>query len=328
MAVISITINESTTQIVSGIPKTISISTNIPSTIFYTLDGSTPTIYSTIYTSTIFMPTDQTTVELNVFASNGVDASPVITETYEGTILDNARLPHSGTTAQAGTNYPNLYPFGSNYNKPNSSFTSPGNTSITVNDPSLPTISSGFDGEGNTTGNTNKDFTLENYSIKYSQTNELGEVTIGVGNLPAKVTVAPKAEIPESSNTYDRLFDPRALVVFQDLSKEDPELPPNINRMNFSWEDSNIARAGGNYFASGIDSPTTTGSFLRSHYNPRDNTMTYYYRDSASDKWIISKQPHIPKADQNNYSGMVFSRGGRGAGMIYQWIPFFRRTLG
>ena len=46
MAVITITINESSDQILAGIPKYITLTTNIPATIFYTLDGTTPTTLS------------------------------------------------------------------------------------------------------------------------------------------------------------------------------------------------------------------------------------------------------------------------------------------
>jgi hypothetical protein len=47
--IITITITESSVQLVSGIPKSVTITTNFPSTIFYTLDGSTPSVNSLIY---------------------------------------------------------------------------------------------------------------------------------------------------------------------------------------------------------------------------------------------------------------------------------------
>jgi len=326
MAVISVIINESSNQIIAGIPKTIAISTNIASTIFYTLDGTTPTIYSTIYTGPIYMPTNLLSVELKVFASNGSDTSPVITEIYQTNILQNAKLSHSTTTAPEGTNYPNLYPFGTNASAPNANYLNPGNAGVNVNDPALPTISAGFDGEGNPTSQTNLPYNSQNYNIVYSKTNAIGEVTVGVGDLPAKVTVKPEASIPESSNSYDKLFDPRALVIFQDISKEDPSLPPNINKMSFSLEDSDRARYGNNYFTAGLDSQQNTGTFLRSHYNPRDNSITYYYLGTISNKWIISKTPYQPKTTAPNLAGMVLSKS-RSAGMVFQWYPFNRRHL-
>ena len=96
MSVINVTITVSTDQVVSGIPKTVSISTNVPATIFYTLDGTTPTLFSSIYTSPIFLPYTPLSVILNVMATNGTDSSPVITETYQTDIVNsNARLTTS-----------------------------------------------------------------------------------------------------------------------------------------------------------------------------------------------------------------------------------------
>ncbi len=327
MAVISISITESTDQVVAGIPKIISISANISSTIFYTLDGSDPDIYSQIYINPIIMPTDESSITLKVFASNGIDTSPIITETYYTNILNNTRLPRSATTTPAGTNLSNLYPFGTNSYDPNSTFLNPGEAGLTVNDSSLPTTGSGFDGSGNVTGQTNLPYNSENYSIVYPKNNAQGEVVIGVGDIPSKITVTPKAEVPQSSNIYDKLFDPKALVIFQDASKDDPSIPAHINRMMFSLEDSEVARTGNNFFTSGLDSQPNTGTFLRSHYNPRDNTITYYYLDTISNRWIISKMPYQPKSsDPGNFSGIVFSRN-RSAGMVFEWHPFNRRVL-
>jgi len=55
-------------------------------------------------------------------ATNGVDTSPIITETYVTNMLNNARLPHSATDAQPGDNIPDLYPFGTNPLQPNGQF--------------------------------------------------------------------------------------------------------------------------------------------------------------------------------------------------------------
>jgi hypothetical protein len=77
MVVISVSIIESTEQVVSGIPRFITIETNIISVIYYTLDGSVPTINSTIYIDPIQLPLGPPTIVLSVFATNGTDTSPV-----------------------------------------------------------------------------------------------------------------------------------------------------------------------------------------------------------------------------------------------------------
>ena len=85
MSIISITITASPTQTIPGIPDTIALSTNEPSTIFFTLDGSVPNLSSPIYIVPIVMPQTLLTVVLSVFATNGVDNSAIITQTYSTT---------------------------------------------------------------------------------------------------------------------------------------------------------------------------------------------------------------------------------------------------
>ena len=325
MAIISVTILESSDQAVAGIPRSVAISANVPSTIFYTLDGTDPTLSSEIYTSPIIFSTKELKIELRVLATNGIVFSPIITEIYQTNILVDARLPHSSTTAQAGENLPGLYPFGTNPIQPNAQFLSPAEAGITVDNPALSQIPSGYDGNNNETGFTNSPYDLENYSIVYTDRNAQGQPT--VGNLPANVKIQLPVAPPEESEQFSNLFDPRAFVIFQDYSKENPNDPPHINREFFSLEDPEKVRDGVGYFNSGLDSPPVMGSFLRSHFNPRDNTITYYYLDTHANKWIISKTPFNPNSNPTgNLSGMALSRN-KGCGLIFEWQNFTRRVL-
>lgn len=327
MSVISVSITESEDQIVAGIPKSVTISTNVPSTIFYTLDGSDPDLFSNIYTGTLFLPLDKLSVTLKVLATNGIDYSVVVSEIYETDMLENARLPHSATSAPAGSNIEDLYPFGTNPIQPDATYLNPADAGITVYNPELSATPTGFNGDGYGTGFTNEPYNTENYSILYSTTNAEGEIKTGVGNLPASVKILEEPAIPEYTSQFTNTFDPRAFVIFQDFDKENPEDPPNINRQFFTLEDSNTARDGNNYFTTGLDAPPVNGTFLRSHYNPRDNTMTYYYLDTWTNKWIISKTPYKPTGPFNgNLSGVALSKQ-KGAGFVFQWMPFTRRVL-
>lgn len=328
MAVISVSVTVSAEQVVAGIPKTVSISTNIPASIFYTLDGSTPTLFSTMYTTAIFLPVDKLSVTLKILASNGIDTSPVITETYvtnmtEGT---NARLPHAGTTAEKGENLPSLYPYGTNPIQPNATFTSTATVGVTVDSANVDGYASGYDGAGNPTGFTDAPFDTLNYQIKYSTTDKLGQTGHGIGTLPAKATVIEESAPPNTTDQNSNTFDPRAFVIFQDASTENPNDPPHINRMHFSLENPEKSRDGNHFFTSGLDAPPVNGTFLRSHYNPRLNTITYYYLDSWTNKWIISTMPYTPSATAGNLSGMVLSKQ-PGAGFVFEWLPFARRVL-
>lgn len=329
MAVISISITESSEQIVSGIPRSISISVNILSTIFYTLDGTIPTLFSTIYTAPIQLPTSKPMVEIKVFATNGVDSSPIVDVVYQTNSLgQDARTPHSGTDAQPNSTQTsqNLAPFGGPGIQPGQQFLGAGSAGLNVYDPSLPAgTPSGFDANGNPTGFTNNQstgFPTKTFPLQLTDKDFEGFMGPGIGTLP-KNTIIPPTAPPSQSDINSPLFDPRALVIIQDLTKPvDPGLPPHINRMFFTLEDVEHTRQGNQYFNVGPDAPPVSGSFLRQHFNPADNTMTYYYFDSTQNRWIISKTPYVPKPAIQDYSeGMVFRRNG-GAGMVFQWIPF------
>lgn len=328
MTVISIIVTESTEQVISGIPRTITIGTNVPSTIFYTLDGTVPTLFSNIYTGPITLAIDKLTIIVNILATDGVNYSPIITETYTTNILHNARLPHSATTAPTDPNLQDLYPFGNPPLQPNGMFLNPGDAGVTVDDPSLPTVSNGFDGAGNANNFTNKPFNSENYNISYSTTNVENIPGNGIGTLPAQVKIKPNIPPSETTQQFTKTFDPRAFVIFQDFSKEDPNDPVQINKQFFTLEDPEKVRDGNNFYVSGLDAPPANGSFLRSHYNPRDNTISYYYLDTWANRWIISKQEFKPTGsfDGNLSVFPVDSKNGRPS-RVFEWIPFRRRVL-
>lgn len=327
MAVISVTITASEEQVVAGVPRTVSLSTNVPSTIFYTLDGTDPDIFSNIYISPISIPNSTISITIKVLATDGSNFSPIIEETYQTNILNNTRLPHSATTQQIGTQDDGLYPFGTNELQPNGSFLSPGEAGITVDDPSLPTISNAFDADGYPTLYTNEPYNIENYSISYSITNAQGETGLGIGTLPGNVSVEISPAPPEESQQFSSTFDPRALVIFQDFSQEDPNDPPHINRQFFTLDNPERSRDGNSFYTTAIEAPAATGSFLRSHYNPRDNTITYYYLDTTTNRWIISKTPYQPTGTWDGNLANTFSGRDQGVGRVFEWIPFQRRVL-
>ena len=113
MSVISVTITESTEQIVSGKPKFITIETNIPANIYYTLDGADPTTMSDIYIDKIYLPYEQNTLIVKVFATNGVDESPIIENKYSHEYPENLRRPRTVTDSNSSKSK-QLYPFGTN----------------------------------------------------------------------------------------------------------------------------------------------------------------------------------------------------------------------
>lgn len=325
MAVITLNIVESAISIVQGVPKSISITTNVPATCFYTLDGSIPTINSLIVVGSIDLTSPGSGVIFKVFATNGTNTSAIITQVY-GTVQAprNPRDKVIGLSSNSSASQ-NYGIFGSNSPNPNITW---GNTGgITVDSPDISNIPDGYAGFGDGTRSNGTDHSLESYKFIKTTTNYIGETGRGIGTLPNIKLTIPSQD-PTTSDTSKKLFNPRALVIIQDGTKppDDPNLVM-INRESFSL--SNSSDDNNKYSKLGMEGSIATGSFVRQFYNPRDQTITYYYHDSKSLRWVISKEPYVAKsANIFNYSLMVMpSRGGQGSRYVYGWRPFQRRVL-
>jgi hypothetical protein len=175
-------------------------------------------------------------------------------------------------------------------------------------------------------GYSNLEYTLENYKIQYTTMDAEGQYGKGVGTLPATVTVVRPAPPPEEADSYAKLFDPRALVIFQDVSKENPNDPPLINRHSFTLN-SNLSTDPSHLYNSGPDAVAASGFFVRSCFNPRDNTITYYYFDSKANRWIISKTPYQSKSNSTGNLYNIYPARNRNMGFVFQWRTFTRRVL-
>jgi len=333
MAVISLSVTESSEQIVAGIPRFISMATNLPSTIFYTLNGEDPTLYSDIYTDKIEVPTNQIKVVLKVFATDGSDYSPILQFDYESKeFAAGVRFSHSGTNAEPnnvmGTQP--KYPFGSNSYATDQVYTGTQNAGLNVYDPALTSYPNGYDSAGNPANFTNElpiNIPTEKIKKTFPESYDNGKSFGFVGTLP-KSAIAKESAIPIQDDISNKLFDPKALVIFQDFTKpNDPDMPVTINRAHFTVENVNKTRDGNQYYNYGLDAPTSTGSFLRQHYNPTDQTMTYYYFDSSQNRWIISKTEYKPKQDSATLYTKVIWSNKPGGKFVFRWIPFKRTVI-
>jgi hypothetical protein len=338
MSVISVIITPSCDQTIEGIPNTVSVETNEPSTIFYTLDGTVPNTFSSIYVAPIIFPQSQLQVVLNVFATNGVDSSAVITAEYCGNPLSietmvGDRLAHAAVSGvDNGAMLNSLFPYGTNSPNPTFEYLNVGDAGITVYNEDRPARSNGFDGQGHPTAYTNKPIGYFKFKQIYSTTNSEGEVFPGVGNLPAKTTVigkqSPVEYMPEISSAADKIFNPRALVVYTDSSTDDPTNPTIINSQYFSLETPEIVRDGALLYSVGLDNPTITGSYLKSYYNNRTQELTSYFYDNNVGRWIISTSPYVPtNPTVGQLYHMSFPRQKGAQGKVFSWIPFTRRVL-
>lgn len=313
----------------AGIPSTVTLDTNVPATIFYTLDGTDPTVDSFVVVGPIEMPTNRGSATLKAFATDGVNFSPIITQQYITDVI-GGRNPHDMAFVHEEPGA--TFPFGDRVE--NCSSTTFGNTAgVIVDEKTDPRRQpDGYDGTDTGTGAGFFIPPKAQYEILFSETDSIGRTGVGIGTLPGRVLWVKSRNNnvqKESSDMQKPLFDPRALVIFQDSSEEpyDPTVP-KINRPYFDLEDQAKARDGA-LLTVDTDAISPAGSFLKAHYTPNNNTMTYYYYDNRVGRWIISKEPYT--ASQNpttNLSGLVTrSSRGQGVGMIFKWIPFKYRSL-
>lgn len=325
MSIISLSLQESLIQSVSGIPNTVLVTANIPCSIFYTLDGTEPGISSNIYLNAIKIPTNQNSVVLKLFATDGINSSAIITQVYRTEIYGERKALVE--VLNATTELINPAAFGDNGLREPPIYGGP--ALHPVDSDAIPNATDGYDGTATGTKIGGTDLPLGDYQFTFSTSDYIGQRGHGIGTLPAQVTVRPPNPIPTSTNMNSRFFNPKALVIYQD-SRETPfdENITQINKQYFSLQNPETTRDGLHFYNTGFDGQPISGSFLRAHHNAKDNIMTYYYFDSQALKWIISKEPYQPKATTvTNLANIMFSPRGPGAQFVFKWLPFRYRRL-
>lgn len=321
MTVIILTLTESTNQVISGIPHSITLTTDAPSSIFYTLDGTTPDVSSSIYVGAITLPTNNSSVIFKAFATDGVNSSAVLSKTYSPNI-SGIRQSHSQITSNNIPSAPiTPFPFSDKTGSPPFSYGEIGGGLI-VDDPEVIGIPDGYDGSGSNKYSDQTDKPLNEYKIIYSDTNDKGERGPNLGTVPNKVTIKnnnPPGPISTFSAASDHFFNPKALVIYQDS-----RLVPDDGIARFNHQFFTLPHAESNGPSQrAVEGNHTTGSFIRSDHNPNDQTITYSYRDSFTNRWIFSKEPFTPKPNQD---GMVVNSR-TGMNRVLKWIPFASRKI-
>jgi hypothetical protein len=330
MSVISVQITESKEGIIVGIPKYVKITANIPCIIFYTLDGTDPTLYSEQYIDTLLLPTNKTTVTLKVLASNGIDSSPILTETYSAENGDNVRNIRSTNSQAVGTELPYMtFPFGSGVQPHTSVIIPEGGSGLNISDPSQPLVSTGFDNDGNPSGFTNNNYIESNNKIYTISDRQNKPLLPNVGTLPGTVTYIKDPPAVEETFYSKMLFNPKSMVIYHNVEDQNPEDPPLIHTTNFSIPPivNKTKSPRNDYFIASKDTTSPTGSLVRQFYNSKDNTYTHYYFDSRSLRWIISKYNYTPSENSGHLENVIFSRAPNSCGFVFKWYPGMRRYL-
>ena len=287
MAVVTLTYTGSDEEIVSGIPRTMTIETNIPATIYFTLDGSTPTTNSPIYTDTFNMPDGQNSVTLSAFGVGGDGASgPILTQTFAPDIsrIDIARVVGSEgfvlARADTGDNTPD-----------------------------------GFLADGSTARFIDVD--LETLDIIRDDRGYLGvaEGTEIEVNIPNPSTTSSKHDdpyVPHTTTEVAEFFDPDARVISID-NRLNNELNP-ILRPNGAIHDVYKEFGGKRIREPADDATYMSGGFVRRFYDARNNIMFSTYFDHNESRWIRNIQELPADTVVINSSNMYQQP------IVFEWI--------
>jgi len=319
MGVITISATVSDRQLVSGIPQFVTLATNIPAVIFYTLDGSVPDSTSSVYVSSIEMPRSSSVVRLRAFATNGTDTSGSLDVTYSTAIIENQRRPQAKVTFLEDLIYTNC-----------AIGQGSGGVKVSYRQPHMGTIHTagvtqtyfdGYDSNGNFPKAT-YDKEINFFTERHPESNWKGE--------PRKIGTVPKTQIvyvpppPEETKLGSSNFDPRALVMFAD-SRDETDLV-HLFRPYFYDIHPEKSKVSAFYETSQNDGhKLISGNFVNKHFNPKNNTWTYYYRDSLTNRWIISVEPAISQVRSEttaNYLFNVSTSRQNGVGYVFRWVLF------
>lgn len=284
--VILLSVTESENQIVSGFPEYVSLTTNVASTIFYTLDGSEPDSNSQMYVDKIIIPTTGLTTTLKAVAISGVFSSAVFEEVY---FTNHSLL---GKTRHIGDEGINILP--------------PGETIVD---------NLSYDEDGNVAQATTIQFI--DLDLVGSTSNEIGEpiskdTTIDFIKFSIKQPL-PNTQVAISSPNDNINFNPRASCIIIDGST--PEALANqvvkiINRphgtMDLVGQSRNISRE---------DEQIRSSNFVRSMINPYTGKITFYYREGRENRWIKSTQ----QVEEGKGLNIASTETGA-SGFVFRWV--------
>ena len=260
---ITLTITESDNQFVSGIPEYVTLSTGSPATIFYTINGDSPSPDdSEIYVDYIFMPTDVSYVKLKILVILSSGASEDFEHEFytSQSNIDGRRMMGSEgiSILRVGSEVVdslslNLDGYASQ------------ETSIDISDLDIKT--SKYD----SIGYENPDKTSRDF-IRFSEKDSSNNNDIfSSTSVNSNIFFNPKAGYIEIDGTTKGAIDSQEVRI--------------VNRASGTM--STVGSAFNDHL---LQTPPVTGNLVRSYYDKNRNIMISYYYESRECRWIVSKQ--------------------------------------
>jgi len=264
---ITLTIEKSSIELVLGIPEYLSISTDVPSSVYYTLDGTTPDENSLLAGSKIYLPNNLTTFKISIKAISETLYSDVYVEEFKSSGFKNINGPYLV-----------------------------GSEGIKILPPGVdPVFTLGFDENGDATQGSA--IVLEELDVMASRQNYLGIATDSYLDgktsrdfvnfaLRGANTSAMNSSSPNDQNVF---FDPKAKFIEIDgttQEKFDNQIVKIINRPMNTFDPTSRGYAEGRKSSEAV----ITGNLVRAIYDPSTGYYISYYYESKDSRWIISKQ--------------------------------------
>lgn len=270
MAII-LTVVESTSQIISGIPEYIVVETNIPAIIFYTFDGTDPTIDSSFMTdNTLYISTSQNTINVKILAISGADYSDIFEHEW-GTIIPFYTKRFENTEGIS------ILPSGAEVVD-----------SLSVNSDGDPTRETSIEFE---------DLDMVASSRDIYKKYDGGKTSLDFINFKLEMLLSepeqPYQSKSSSPNDNNIDFDPKAGLIIIDGSTQERLNSQSIKIINRPY---NTMSTRSECYNEHIQSQSIlTGNFVRHFVNPQTGTVVFYYFDSRECRWINSIQHITPK---------------------------------
>jgi hypothetical protein len=285
MPTIILTMTESQSELVAGIPEYVEFSTSEPSTVFYTIDGADPDEDSSMASGRVYMPVGIYKFTLKAIALIQESASVILEEEYEMPFLDIERI---GRVNDEGIQ---ILPFGK-----------------AVVD------SLGVDADGEDARNTSVE--VVDLDIKSSRTNRIGEsladgTSVDFINFVEYEIDEIEGEYISSPNNGNVDFNPNAKVIIMngfELADRESQVVRIINRPHGTMSVTSQF-----YNEHLQQEPIITGNFVRSMYNPETKKIIFYYTESRENRWIKSAEKVESPTTINLTGHMEHS-------FVFQWI--------
>ena len=295
MAVVTLTFTGSTEEIVSGIPQTMTITSNVPATIHFTVDESTPTTSSPIFTGAFAFPDGVTSVTLSAFGVDGSSVSgPILTQVFAA---DTTRVTVSRHVGAEGF------------------VISRAGTGVDTPD--------GFDADGDTARFVDVD--LETLDIirrdrGFQGVEEGTEIEVGIPAASSTGSLVDDGFVPFSTPEVGELFNPRARTILID-NRIDNDIQLTL-RPYGSLYDPYTDFGGKRIREPADDAMYVSGGFVRRFYDAKNGIMVSYYFDHNEGRYVKNIQTLPSNIQSTNNIGVQSS----GQPLVFQWIPRGRQS--